>query len=69
MKLTITIGVDTKGKPLVIAGPDENPDGQKTNLRAITDAGGKFGKGKDAIKLSEAYVMHTAKGILDSRKF
>ncbi len=69
MKLTVTIGIDVKGKPVIVAGPDDNPDGQKAFLRNITDAGGKVGKGKDAYKLAEAVIVHTAKGVLASRKF
>lgn len=69
MKLTVTIGIDAKNKPLIVAGPDGDVDGQIANLRTITNNGGKIGTGKTAVKLAEAVIVHTSKGTLKRRKF
>ena len=65
MKLTLTIGIDAKGKPEIIAGPNGDPEGQIEAIREMTNNGGKIGK----TKYSEAIVLHTVKGVLKSRKF
>jgi len=70
MKLTITLGIDTKGNARVLAGPDADTDGQRDKLRELTDRGGKIKSGKSTIQLVEAAVFNTAKGIIGkSRKF
>ena len=63
-KLTATIAVDDTGKASVIAGPNEDFDGQKSALRALNDAGGKAGSGKNARRYVAAYIVCTA----DARK-
>ena len=68
-KLTVTIGIDDKGQPVVIAGPNDDVDGQKDALRKMTDAGGKVGKGKDAKSYSFAVILHATKGMLTRRTF
>jgi hypothetical protein len=65
MKLTVTIAIDSKGKPEVIAGPNADVDAQVSQLRAMTDAGGKLGK----TKYLEAVILHTTKGVVKQRKF
>ena len=69
MKVTVTIGRDDKGAFHVIHGPDEDPNGHRDLLRNVTTAGGKIGKGKDALHLVEAVTVHTTKGKLGGRKF
>jgi hypothetical protein len=65
MKVTVTIAINAKGVPEVIAGPNSDVDGQIEQLRAMTDNGGKLGKAK----YLEAIILHSAKGVVKQRKF
>ena len=69
MKVTVTIGQDVKGEYHIIAGPNEDVNGQRDNLRAITDKNGKMGTGKNAVQLAQAAIIHSTKGRLLGRKF
>jgi len=70
MKVTITLGVDTKGKYHVLAGPGDDHDQQRDYLRKLTDAGGKIKDGNKTIQIAEAMVLHSVKGVMGKpRKF
>ena len=69
MKVTVTIGIDSKGKYLVVNGPSDDVDGQKAAIKAITNDGGKCKVDGKPVQLAEACVVHSTKGMLARRKF